>query len=362
MDGLNRRISICFVAAGLEGGGIERAFTSLANHYDKNGYTVSVILLFKRPHFFSLNEGIRLVEPDADRTSINKYVYAMRMIPYLRRSITILQPDTLISFGEWLNPFVILSTRFLSIPLYVADRMSPAIRLGRLQEFAKRMLYRMAEGVIAQTQHAAVTIANKTGAKNIAVIPNPVNIFQYPTVPKKNIIISVGRLSKEKGHRFLIEAFAKLDAPDWTLSLIGDGDQRNALEAQAAELGVKDRVIFHGHLKNFESLLAEARIFVLPSLLEGFPNALIEAMSVPLPCISSDCVAGPADIIKHNYNGILIKPGDSQQLTQSLRELMNNESLQRKLSAHAFEIRRELQFETIANRYADFITSTIKQL
>lgn len=98
----------------------------------------------------------------------------------------------------------------------------------------------------------------------------------------------MGRLEKVKGHEYLIKAFAKIEDQDWELSIVGDGSERPYLENLTKVLNIDNKVIFHGHLRDFRKQLSEAKIFVLPSLSEGFPNALIEAMSLPLPCISTD--------------------------------------------------------------------------
>lgn len=347
--------SICFIGAGLEGGGMEKAFTSLANYYSTNGMQVSVILLFKRKHFFTLNSKVRLFEPSLNRATTNKYLYAIRLIPYLRSNIKSINPDVVISYGEWFNPFVILSTRFLKYPIFITDRMSPDLKFGFLLDLAKKILYRRATGIIAQTNFAASIIKNRTKSSNIRVIPNPLTMLDYPLVDKVNSVISVGRLSREKGHIFLIKAFSLIKDHSWTLDIVGDGSERPFLEQTVNELGLHERVKFHGHLKDFRSLLSQAKIFVLPSLSEGYPNALIEAMSVPLACISSDCVAGPADIITHLENGLLTTPRDVTELSAALQLLMNDNILRESIAKKSLEVRYKLEFSKIANEYLNFL-------
>jgi len=147
---------------------------------------------------------------------------------------------------------------------------------------------------------------------------------------------------------------------DWSLHIVGDGIERKKLEKETEILGIEDRVVFYGHLKDFSRILSESEIFVLPSLYEGFPNALVEAMSVPLACISSDCVAGPKDIITNGINGILVPQSDSTALAKSLQILIKDKALRDCLSKNAYKIREELNFEKIAGRYLDFITQSTK--
>jgi glycosyltransferase involved in cell wall biosynthesis len=352
--------SICFIAAGLNGGGIERAFTTLANHFSAQGFEITLLLLFQSDHFFELGENIKIVEPGYNRKQFNKYFYAAKTIPYIRKNLRIIMPDVIVSYGEWLNPFVILATRALDCPLFISDRMSPDLHLGFVNDNAKKLFYKRASGIIAQTNFAAEVIRKNTGAKNITVIPNPLHALNYPKLAKKNQICTLGRLSKEKGHKFLIEAFSRLSHKDWTLHIIGDGPERSILEKLTNNLFISDRVIFYGHVLDFTEILAQSQIFVLPSLSEGFPNALIEAMSVPLACISSDCVSGPADIIGSGENGILVPPGNVEILNKVMDDLIENPSKCDQLARQAFQIRERLDIRRISNDFLSFISGETK--
>ena len=207
------------------------------------------------------------------------------------------------------------------------------------------------------TNLAKDIIHSLTGASNIKVIYNPVNCINKINCDSKNRIVTVGRLSKEKGHRFLIEAFAKVKDLSWDLSIVGDGKEMEALKDLANKLGISDRIIFHGHQKDFSLQLSEAQIFVLPSLAEGFPNALIEAMSLPLACISSNCIAGPNEIIQDGVNGLLVEPGNAESLTSALNKLIENQDFRKQLALEAYKVRETLAFDKIANQYLDFIFS-----
>jgi glycosyltransferase involved in cell wall biosynthesis len=233
--------------------------------------------------------------------------------------------------------------------------MGPMLNLGWLIETSRKLTYKYSNGIIVQTSTACEIIRNKTGATDIAVIPNPVNIVNAQISVKKKQIVSVGRLSREKGHMILIRAFARLLQKDWSLHIIGDGNEKLNLEKEASLLEISDKVIFYGYQKDFAHVLGESEIFVLPSFYEGFPNALIEAMSVPLACISSDCVAGPRDIIQDGVNGLLVQPGNVEALTRALNLLAENPELREKLASEAYKVRETLAFDKIAGKYLDFI-------
>lgn len=348
---------ICFIGGGLQGGGQERSLTILANYLASNNYKVSIINLFRTEQFYELECSIEVFWPKINRAKHHRLIYALLVLPYLRRTIKILKPDVLLSYGEWFNPFVIFSTRFLGLPLYVFDRMGPEMKLDTLVSITRNALYKFASGIIVQTSTANKIIAEKTGNRNIAVIPNPVTVIDANTSVKKKQIVSVGRLSREKGHIILIRAFATLKQLDWSLHLVGDGPERSSLEKEAFSLGISERVKFYGQKKEFSNILGESDIFVLASFYEGFPNALIEAMSVPLACISSNCVAGPSDIIEEGVNGILIEPGNVEALASALNHLIENPSLREKMASKAYNIRETLALDKIVQQYLNFIFS-----
>ena len=237
----------------------------------------------------------------------------------------------------------------MKIPIYVLDRMGPNINLGFLLENARKYLYPLANGVIVQTQTAAQLLAPKL-IKNIEifVIPNPVNTIDGDKTAKKKQIVSCGRLSKEKGHSILLKAFAQIPHFEWTLHLIGDGPERVNLEKEASSLGISNRVFFHGHLKKFNHLMIESQIFVLPSYYEGFPNALLEAMSVPMACISSNCIAGPSDIIENETNGILVEPDNITALANQMNRLIVDDVLREFIASNAINVRERYSFEQIS--------------
>jgi glycosyltransferase involved in cell wall biosynthesis len=344
---------ICFVSHGLSGGGMERALVSLANYFAENEHEVTILNIYKTEIFFDLDTRIRVIWPDFERT--NRVLYILRLLPFIRRNIKNIKPDVVLSFGETFNSYVVFASAFLKTRIVLTNRMWPQLRLGFPADNLNRILYRFADGVIAQTQTAKEIIKKKAYNRNIIVIPNSVVPINANRKEKKQQIVSVGRLTKAKGHTILLKAFAKLQVKEWSLHLIGDGSERQSLEREANALEIADKVYFHGHLKDFSTLLAESEIFVLPSLFEGFPNALIEAMSLPLACISSDCIAGPGDIIQHGVNGILVKPGDVPELTTAIEKLISEKAYRDSLAKEAYKVRSTYDFETIAHRYLEFM-------
>jgi glycosyltransferase involved in cell wall biosynthesis len=159
-------------------------------------------------------------------------------------------------------------------------------------------------------------------------VPVPTIAQRKPS--KRKEIISVGRLSAEKGHAGLLQAFATLsdDRPDTALVIVGDGPERAALRATAGNLGIADRVTFTGRLGEPETLerIAAADILVLSSFMEGLPIVLMEAMAAGTPVIASR-VAGIPELIDDGKNGLLFTPSNWEELAGCMRRLLDDEAL-----------------------------------
>lgn len=351
--------TICIVAPSLQGGGIERALTTLSTHFVKRGHKVIYIASRAGKHFYELNPNVVFREPSFVHTasSRHKLLNYYKTIKFIRKQLKEFKPDTILSFGDIINPLALLANRGLGYPIYISDRISPKQNLGRFKNFMKKITYRKATGIIAQTEQAAAYKRQVFGnGINLKIIPNSLRkIEHFDAVEKKNQVIGVGRLSFEKGFDRLIEAFAKIqNHDDWILVLVGDGPVRTQLEQQAVALGITERVVFLGMRKDVDHLLSESKIFVIPSRCEGFPNALCEAMASPLPCIAFDGVP-TENLITDHEDGLVLKDGDIEGLSDAMEQLMNDEDLRDALSRKAISIRQRLDEEKIGDEFLDFI-------
>jgi glycosyltransferase involved in cell wall biosynthesis len=266
-----------------------------------------------------------------------------------------LQPDFVLSIGYQFNVLTIMATWLTGIPVFVSDRSNPQVRLPLVTHIGRKLLYRCAKGIIAQTEFAKEAIERDSRSRNVVVIRNPLKEINIDNeISRERIILNVGRLVKEKGQEHLLDVFAVLDAPGWRLVILGEGPLRKTLTEKARSLGILGRVHFPRAIENIDMWLSRASIFVLPSLSEGFPNALCEAMAAGLACVSFDCDAGPRDMIVDGRNGLLVPVGDTQKLRAAVNLLLNNPGLRRKLGSNAREIRMQLSKENTTWRYLDF--------
>lgn len=339
-------------------GGIERALTVLADYFANLGHDVSFISCQAHDPFYEVDQKVRLFEFDYVRKSgvVNKIKFYYNLITYLRKTVTEIKPDSVLSFGDVFNPLVLLALYNNKFPVFISDRTSPDFPFNPVVKFGKKWLYPRSAGFIAQTKRAAdYKEAQFDNKLNIKVIPNALKaVAKHPNIVREPQIVFVGRLSKEKGVARLVEAFSCINNKEWKLVLAGDGPETTSLKQLAAELKIKERVTFLGKVSGVDLLLAQSSIFVLPSFLEGFPNALCEAMSAGLPSICFDCIPHE-ELIIDGTNGFVVKDGYIAGLTNTLNLLIANEQYRNEIGQNASEISDKLSIKTIGAEYLKFI-------
>lgn len=353
--------NICIIAPSRQMGGIERALSILSAHFVKRGHKVTYISCRAGNHFYELDSKVVYLEPPFPHTTkpIKKTISYYKTIRFIRHQLKQIKPDTIMVFGDIINPIALIANKNLGYPIYISDQISPKQNLGFFKNFMKKITYRSATGIIAQSQMAADYKTQVFGNNlNMVIIPNSLrDISSYSNVRKKNWVIGVGRLSTEKGFDRLIEAYSKIENHDnWQLILVGDGPERENLQNQVYKLGLSDKVKFLGQRNDVDALLAESKIFVIPSRCEGFPNALCEAMASPLPCISFDSISA-SDIIENRKSGVVIPDGDIEALAQEITILMDNEVLRNTYAQNAESIRERLDKDRIGDLFLNFILS-----
>lgn len=325
---------ICLVIPSLQPGGMERVMSELAQYFcGKATYEVHLILYgLTREIFYQVPNTLIIHKPDFEFDNSKRTWNTFKTLWFLRQKIKEVQPDTILSFGELWNNFVLLATLGLKYPVFVSDRCRPDKRWGRIQEILRNKLYPKAAGIICQTETARQIFQKMFQNENFQVIGNPIRNVQVDSVVKKeNVVLSVGRLIDTKHHDELIKIFAAINPPDWKLIIVGDDaiKQQNKvkLEALVDSLGMAGKIILTGKRTDVDDFYNKAKIFAFTSSSEGFPNVIGEAMSAGLPVVAYDCVAGPSDLIHHDKTGFLIKLHDKIGFKEALEKLIKDEGL-----------------------------------
>jgi len=238
------------------------------------------------------------------------------------------------------------------------------------KRYSHRLLYRLAShlvsGFIAVSGEVEKAMLETIGPiqDKITVIDNGVDVKRYGKPVDRTairsqlgleantrLIVVVGTLREPKGHRYLIDAMATIVPrfPDLHVLFVGDGDLREKLQARVKSLDLDGRIHFLGSRSDVPQLLAASDFFALPSLWEGLPMALLEAMATGLPIVATE-VSGTVQVMVPNETGILVPPGDTQRLVQAIEQLVSDAVRARAMGATA---RRRVETEFSAQRQAD---------
>jgi GalNAc-alpha-(1->4)-GalNAc-alpha-(1->3)-diNAcBac-PP-undecaprenol alpha-1,4-N-acetyl-D-galactosaminyltransferase len=333
---------ICIIAPSLKVGGIQRELVVLANYYVDKGLNVSFISCFSVSPFYRLDDRVVLIDHSKKRSSgesaISKLFFYVFLLKYVRHQVKKLKPDMVLSFGDIMGPFVLAALYGIKIPKIIGDRTSADYKFKFPLPLLKKLLYPTCTEYFAQTTKAAEYRKKQFGDKlKIKVVPNGIRQVKKHDIRRENIVLYVGRFAWEKAPERLLEAFAAIDRKGWTLEMAGDGPLLNKMKAYAKDLGIEKEVIFHGQFENVDLLYSKASIFVIPSILEGFPNALCEAMSAGLPSVCFDSIPYE-DIFSNGYDGFAVRTHDVDALAGKIQELINNPELREEVGRNASRI------------------------
>lgn len=310
---------------------------------------------------------ISLKKTQGNQYNMSQYDYeelsfGYTIIGQLRKKIKKFKPDIVLSMGVPMTIYTVPACWFTGVKHIISERNDPAHFAGKaLVKYVSRILMRTASGFVFQTKDAQ-RYYGVTEGKRSTVIPNPLSGIEHMPSQiyngrRENQIVSVGRLSKQKNQALLIDVFAEivLVHPEYKLVIWGEGSERKSLEEQIKSMGLKDKVILPGSTDQVFDKIYRASVFVLTSDFEGMPNALMEAMALGIPCISSDCpCGGPRDLIKDGENGMLFSVGNRQELKEKILMIIESDDLQAEISKNAFSIRKTHSLNTVCKKWLDY--------
>jgi len=360
--------SIAFYISSLRKGGAERVIVNLAEHFNKEGYRTLIVTTRKAEREYEISSGIRrrIAEPPEEALNRGRLGNFKLRFMTLRQIWKEERPDLILSFIGKNNMMAVLTSAFLKIPVVVSVRGNPPSEYPtKGLKFVADILFRRAAGVVLQTKDSASFFAKAVQRKSV-ILENPLNpAFIKPafTGERRNEIVSVGILDENKNQAMLVKAFHGIagEFPTMQLMLYGEGEKREELENLARELGIEERVHLPGQCDKVQDTIDKARIFVLTSDTEGSPNAVIEAMSLGLAVISTDCpCGGPAQLIQNRENGMLVPVRDEKALEGALREILGNPELEEKLRKNALQIQKTLEPEKILRKWQQYLEQWIR--
>lgn len=336
---VSSEMKVSIFVPSFSGGGAERAAVYIANHLAALGEHIQFVAAKARgPFRCELADSVPLFDLHSERISRS----LPRLVKYLRRE----RPDVMLSFQTRANILAIIARNFAGSDTRLVVRegntASASLRDSRLIQnkilyWLIPRLYPQAEAVVAISKGVKDDLAGLLPLKDIHVIYNPAvraDIQQLALQPVEHpffkagappVILSVGRLTKQKDHTTLLEAFIELRRQiDARLLILGEGDLRKKLEMMVAENNLQDEISLPGFVVNPYAYMSRSAVFVLSSLWEGFGIVLAEAMACGVPVISTDCPSGPAEIVDGGRYGKLVPMGDAKTLAGAMRALIKN--------------------------------------
>lgn len=371
-------MKILFVISSMAGGGAERVAALLCNYWANEGHIVTLVLtasglkeskypLDSRVNFESLSDRVGGIRS----TVFNK----MRRLFALRVAINDCRPDVVVSFMYDVNIATIIAKLWMRVALIVSDRIHPPVYQSAFWgAVVRKIFYSRASSVVVLTDATSEWMQALLPRGVVHVIPNPA-VYPLPSTdsavlspdqcvtPGRRLLLTCARLEEQKNLSALLRAFSEVVVicPDWDLVILGDGCERETLEGLCTSLGLDERVWLPGWASNLPEWYERADLFVLSSNYEGFPNALVEAMSYGVPVLSTDCPTGPADIIRDGVDGVLISLDSGVEgLRDGLLCLMMQDSLRNDMARRAVEVRKRFSMHRIASMW-DVVLESVSQ-
>ena len=345
----------------MDKGGAQRVIANLVNFLVKDN-EISIVTTSNRKSQYELDKKVCRFFLDKDKTKSNNF----SRLKKLNKIIKNVKPDLIITFQPEPSFRILLLKILNRIPVILSVRNDPNIEYrSAKRKMMMKMLYPLANGYVFQTEDAKNYFSKMIKRKKVAIIPNPINeqfvVDEEYKGKREKTIVTVGRIEKQKNQKLLIDAFRKIsrDYDEYKLLIYGEGKLREELEKYVKEIDLSKKVIFKGQVDNIKDEILKAGIFVLSSDYEGMPNALMEAMALGIPSISTDCpCGGPRTIIKDNKNGILVDVNNVEELKNAIKKIIEDDKFAKRISYNAIKIRETYNPIKIANIWKDFIIET----
>lgn len=353
---------ILFISS-LQKGGSERVMVNLAEYFREQKYDVILVTQYQREKEYCISPKIRRVysEPDASMLEGGRIRNFCVRFRTLRRLWKTYRPDVILSFLGKNNLMAVAAAAFLPIKVAVSVRGEPTMEYqGKFMQFIAKTVFRFADGVILQTEQAGQFFPRAVRRKSV-ILPNPLNpqfTERKVCADREDLIVAAGRLDENKNHAMLIHAFGRIaeEYPTVKLVIYGEGELRTKLEMLIAEKGLTDRISMPGNVNDIADRIGRARIFTLTSNTEGMPNSIMEAMTLGIPVIATDCpCGGPATLIEHGVNGLLVPVGDAFALADAFRRIFEDREFEQKLRENARRITETLAPEQVNKKWEDYL-------
>lgn len=355
---------IAFLILNLGSGGAERTTTTLSSCMAQEGHDVTIFSMTGNQSFYPVDEKVNLrflqMPELPNGNKISRVTAIVKRAKKLRKIIKKENPDVLIGMSHIMSAYAAFCTAGTGIRSVGTERANPfVLQASTGITILRKVASVLCTGFVAQTKKA-LSFFPKSVQKKAVVIPNavfnPLAVNAEVPAERNNEITAVGRLDYNKGFDVLIDAFhiVHKSHPEMKLIIHGEGPDRDKLENKIRKMGLTDFISLPGASPEAILNVSKSSVFVLSSRSEGMPNALIEAMAVGTPCVSTDCDMGPAELINNGINGILVPKDNPEQMADAILRLLNSKELSAGISQNALHIRQTNSVNTIAERWITY--------
>ena len=344
---------ISFLMCSMGRGGAERVVSILSKYYCGLGWNVDICMILHDINEYELDERVNVLNLSCETLSgIKKWKETvLKLREYLKEQ----KPDVIVPFLAKTSAVFGLAQMGLDLSscrVVSSERIDPySVRYPLPLRLLVNYSYRRADAVVFQTKRAMSYYGRSIRKKGV-IIGNPIEAEFHPESDGTHTIISAGRLTPQKNHAMLIRAFAGVsrDFPDYVLHIYGEGKMRDELQALIEKLGMENRVFLKGNQSDYKERLKNAEMFILSSNFEGLSNALLEAMLMGKPCISTSC-AGSDEVIVNYLNGVLVPVGDTNAMEKAIVTLLENEKLKVAIGENAAKLRGRFSTENVIGQW-----------
>lgn len=352
----------------LHGGGAERVAADLSAYWAGMGREVMVVTQASAEgDVYALHPKVRreVLHTAGEGGGLRGIWSNVQRVRALRRVVKSFRPDIVLGMMTTASVLSVLACAGLSCRVIATEHTHPPSQtLSGFWQRLRRLTYPRAASVVALTRGTADWLAQHVPGSKLAVIPNPVH-FPLPRAEPilapvsgdgRKRLLAVGRLHADKGFDLLIQAYAQLAAshPDWDLVILGEGEERRALQAQVDEAGLESRVFMPGRAGNVGDWYESADLYVLTSRFEGLSNTLLESMASGLAAVSFDCDTGPREIVREGVDGVLVRPnGDVPALCKALDAVMSNEAERQRMAQAATDVRDRFSAARVLQKWQE---------
>jgi N-acetylgalactosamine-N,N'-diacetylbacillosaminyl-diphospho-undecaprenol 4-alpha-N-acetylgalactosaminyltransferase len=380
----NPKQHISILCISLASGGAEKVISLLLKEL-KNDYKVTLVLFYNDIHFPIPSE-VNLVFLSDEKTNRSSFLRLFNPLVFIKRYNRIIRSENIsisvsfLAFPNLVNG--VMAMRNKNLKTIISERGFPSDNTSSktsyyISKLFYPILYNKCDKLFSNSVHINRDLKENFGIKiPMEVIYNPIETPEKIIIPETLNrlaepleVITAGTLNKRKNQIMVIRALKEANN-NYLFTILGGGNLEDYLRQEINNHNLKDKVILKGQVKQVNKHLLTGDCFVLSSFTEGFPNALLEAMAIGLPCVSTNCLSGPLELLNSNEEinikngefyiakyGLLVNNDDHIGLSKGLEYFRQNPQERQKYSALSLERAKEYHLDTIYSKFKNFIKS-----